>query len=184
MAETGFMSLVQARKSVRSYSDKPVEEEKLVRILEAARLAPSWANKQPWSYVVVKDSARREEVAKACGLLNTWLKKAPVIIVACADPRRSGRRNGMDYYLVDMGISMEHLVLAAADQGLGTCWIGYFDEQKIKQALSVPEDMKVVTLSPVGYPDEGESIRSRMTRALAGSVRRKPLEEIVHRDKW
>jgi len=97
----------------------------------AARLAPSWANKQCWSYVVVKDKAKIEKLAN--GIVNSWLKQAKVVIVACGDPKKSGSRNGIDYYLVDVAISMEHLVLAATDLCLGTCWIGTFDEAEVKK---------------------------------------------------
>src|SRR5665647_2703749 len=98
-----FIDVVAARKSVRGYSDKPVEEEKLLKVLEVARLAPSWANKQCCRYVVVKDKAKIQELS---GSLNGWLKQAPIIVVACADPKDSGDRNGINYYLVDVGISM------------------------------------------------------------------------------
>jgi nitroreductase len=89
----------------------------------------------------------------------------------------------MERYLVDMAISMEHLVLAAADLGLGTCWIGSFDEAKVKRILGVPESIKAVALTPVGYPAE-EGLRAKMTKSLVGSAKRKTLEEIVHRDHW
>jgi nitroreductase len=176
-----FSDLLNARKSVRSYLEKEVEEEKLVKILEAARTAPSWANRQCWSYIVVKDKARIGELGS--GLVNSWLKKAPVIIAACGNPSKSGSHDGMDYYLVDVAISMEHLVLAAADLELGTCWIGSFEEAKVKRILGVPDNIKVVALTPVGYPAE-EGLRSKMTKSLIGSAKRKPLEEMVHRDHW
>ena len=110
-----FMDVVATRKSVRSYADKPVEEEKLVKVFEAVRLAPSWANKQCCKYIVVKDKTKIKELA---GGLNGWLKEAPIIVVACADPKDSGDRNGINYYLVDVGISMQQLVLAATDVAL------------------------------------------------------------------
>ncbi|MFH1327333.1 MAG: nitroreductase family protein, partial [Candidatus Bathyarchaeota archaeon] len=143
-----FIDVVATRKSVRGYANKEVEEEKLTKILEAARMAPSWANKQCWNYIVVKEKAKIDELVGRN--INSWLKKAPVIIVACGDPKESGSRNGMDYYLVDVAISMEHLVLAATNLGLGTCWIGFFDEAKVKQVLGVPENIKVVALTPLG----------------------------------
>ncbi len=176
-----FMDVVAARKSVRSYADKEVEEEKLTKILEAARMAPSWANRQCWSYIVVKEKAKIEELAGR--LINSWLKKAPVIVVACGNPKKSGSQNGMDYYLVDVAISMEHLILAATDLGLGTCWIGAFNEAKVKQILEIPENIKVVALTPIGYPaDEGRG--SKMLKRIIGSSNRKPMEEIVHHNKW
>lgn len=176
-----FMDVAASRKSVRGYSDKPVEEEKLTKILEIARIAPSWANKQCCKYVVVKDKANIQEIA---GTLNSWLKQAPVVLVACADPKDSGSRNGMDYYLVDVGISMQQLVLAATDMGLGTCWIGAFDEAKVKRTLLIPENVKVVALTPIGYPAGNEGIRIKLVKAYIGSTKRKPLEDIVHWEKW
>ncbi len=180
-----FADLVKVRKSIRRYSEKDVEQEKLDKIMEAARLAPSWANKQCWNYVVVRDKAVLEQItSKGVGMLLTWLKKAPVIIVACANPKDSGRRNGIEYYLVDIGISMEQLVLQAADLGLGTCWIGWFDEKEMKRILGVPEEYKVVALTPVGYPAEDGGILARVRKSFVGGSTRKSMEEIVHKDKW
>jgi len=176
-----FMDVVAVRKSVRGYAEREVEEEKLAKVLEAARLAPSWANRQCCKYVVVKDKAKIKELSST---LNSWLKQAPVVLAACADPEESGSRNGMDYYLVDVGISMQQLVLAATDLGLGTCWIGAFDEAKVKKVLQVPENVKVVALTPVGYPSEKEGLRSKLARKFVAADKRKPVEEMVHREKW
>lgn len=175
-----FIDVIAARKSVRSYSDKLVEEEKLLKVLEVARLAPSWANKQCCRYIVVTDKAKIKELSESF----SWLKQAPVIVVACADPKDSGDRNGMNYYLVDVGISMQQLVLAASDLDLGTCWIGAFDEAKVKKVLQVPENIKVVAMTPVGYPAQKEGIGSKLIKTAIGSGKRKPLEEIVHHEKW
>ncbi|HKZ88187.1 MAG TPA: nitroreductase family protein [Candidatus Bathyarchaeia archaeon] len=176
-----FMDVVATRKSVRGYLDKPVEEEKLTKLLEIARLAPSWANKQCCKYIVVKDKTKIQELS---GTLNSWLKQAPVALVACADPKDSGSRNGMDYYMVDVGISMQQLVLAATDMGLGTCWIGAFDEAKVKKTLSIPENVKVVAMTPIGYPTGKEGIKTKLVKAYIGSAKRKPLEDMVHWEKW
>ncbi len=111
-----FMDVVRARRSVRNYSDRDVEDEKFDLLFEAARLAPSWANKQCWSYVLVKD---KDKINKLAGrVLNSWMKNSKAVIVACGDPKKSGSRNGMDYYLVDVAISMQQLVLTATDLGL------------------------------------------------------------------
>ncbi|MCW4030243.1 MAG: nitroreductase family protein [Candidatus Bathyarchaeota archaeon] len=174
-----FADVITSRKSIRDYANKAVEEEKLTQILEAARWAPSWANRQCARYIVVKDKARIEKI---CGKFS-WIKQAPVVIVACADPKESGFRNGMDYYLVDVGIALQQLVLAASNLGLGTCWIGAFDEASVKAALGVPGDVKVVALTPLGYPAE-DSEASRRVRAAVGADQRKNLEEIVHKEKW
>lgn len=175
-----FIDVVISRKSVRDYSDKEVEEEKITQILEAARIAPSWANKQCCNFIVVKDKAK---IGAMSVLLNLWLKNAPMVIAACADPKGSGTRNGMDYYLVDVGISMHQLILAATNAGLGTCWLAAFDEEKVKKVLEVPENVKVVALTPLGYSKES-GLRNAITRKVAGSDKRKPLQEIVHREKW
>jgi nitroreductase len=174
------MAVVSSRKSVRDFSDKEVEEEKLTKILEAARLAPSWANKQCCRYIIVKDKARIQELAAG---FNGWLKKAPVVLAACADPKESGSHNGMDYYLVDVGISMQQLILAATDRGLGTCWIGSFDESKVKRILMVPEKIRVVALTPLGYPADA-SMRTKLMKTDVGMDKRKPLTELIHEEKW
>jgi len=166
-----FMEVVRRRRSVRRYRPDPVPQARLDHILEAARLAPSWANSQCWAFVVVSDARVRHELGQAGN--QPWIADAPVIIVACADPKQSGVKEDQEYYLVDIGIAMEHLVLAAADQGLGTCWIGWFDEAQAKRALGVPASLRVVALTPVGYPDEQPEPRARKT-----------LGEIVRRDRW
>jgi nitroreductase len=130
---------------------------------------------------VIRDKAKREELAH--DRFSPFLRQAPVVVAACADPKRSGSHNGMDYYLVDVGISMEHLVLAATDLGLGTCWIGGFDEPKVKKTLGVPNNMKVVALTPLGYPAD-ERPKSESAEQSLGNKKRKPLDEMVHRDKW
>jgi nitroreductase len=175
-----FMDVVTSRKSVRDYQDKIVEEEKLEKILEAARLAPSWANKQCTRYIVIKNKKTIEELAST---FIGWIKQAPIVIAACANPKDSGTHNNMDYYLVDVGISMEHLVLGATDQGIGTCWIGGFDEAKVKKTLQIPENIKVVALTPLGYP-AALSMRSKLVLSSSGAEKRKSLEEIVHKEKW
>lgn len=174
-----FSDVVASRKSIRDYLDKNVEDEKLTKILEAARLAPSWANKQCCQYILVKDKTKIQELA---GGFSGWLKQAPVVIVACADPKDSGSHNNMDYYLVDVGISMQQLILAATDLGLGTCWVGGFDEAKIKKILQVPS-IKVVALTPIGYPADA-GLRSKLIKTLGGTAKRKTLDEIVHHEKW
>ncbi|MEM2915546.1 MAG: nitroreductase family protein, partial [Candidatus Bathyarchaeia archaeon] len=147
-----FIDVVLKRKSIRKYRSDPVSEEKLKYVLEAARLAPSWANQQCWKYIIVTDEELKRKIGAITrpppitlppswdksllpepgGALRprNWPAQAPIIIVGCADPAKSGKKEGKEYYLVDLGISMEHLMLAAAEQGLGTCWIGgAFDEE-------------------------------------------------------
>lgn len=179
-----FMEVIKTRHSVRAYENREVDEEKFERILECARLAPSARNSQCWNFIVVKDKGTIERLSEACGLLNPWLKKAPAVIIGCANPDTSVSRNGMDYYLVDLAIAMEHLVLAATDQGLGTCWIAGFSEEKVKEALEIPKEVKVVAMTPIGYPAQKKSIGSSLVKMLARTSKRKPMQEIVHREKW
>ena len=176
-----FMDVIRTRKSTRSYIDKDVEEEKINQMFEAARLAPSWANKQCWNYVVVSDKEKIQKLA--AGIINSWMKNTAIVIVACADPKKSGSKNGMDYYLVDVAISMEHLVLAATNLGLGTCWIGGFDETKVKTILNIPEKIKVVAMTPIGYSSD-EGIRNKLARKVIRADTRKALEDMVHFNKW
>jgi nitroreductase len=175
-----FADIIDQRKSVRAYSDKPVEEEKLDKILEVARLAPSWANKQCCQYIVIKD---KEIISKLGNIFNSWLKQAPIVVVACADPFESGAHDKMDYYLVDVGISMHQLVLAATNLGLATCWIGAFSESKVKELVGVPKNIRVVALTPIGYPSD-EGIGTKVVKKFIASNKRKPFEQFVHQNKW
>jgi len=164
-----FMELVRKRRSIRRYKSDPVPRKKLEYVLEAARLAPSWGNRQCWRFIVVTDKSKRKAIST-----REWVADAPMVIVGCAYPELSGSRFNQQYYMLDMGIAMEHLILAAAEQGLGTCWIGgQFDEEAVKQVLSIPEDVRVVALTPIGYPAE-----------TPGPKGRKPLMEIVGHDRW
>jgi nitroreductase len=179
-----FEELVRRRRSVRRFTPEPVDEASIIKALECARLAPSARNLQCWHYVVVTRKDLISEVARAGGRLNAWLKDAPAIVVGCADPRRSTQSNGIDYYAVDLAISMEHFVLAATELGLGTCWIASFDEDIVKQALSMPPGIRVVALTPLGRPAEREGVGAAVRRTVAGSAKRKELDEFVHRERW
>ncbi len=164
-----FMDVVMKRRSVRKYKPDKVPKAEIEYVLEAARLAPSWANRQCWRYIVVTDEATRRKIA-----MTEWAAKAPVMIVGCGDPTKAGNHDGKPYYMLDMGISMEHLVLAAAERGLGTCWLGgQFDERIVREALGVPESHRVVALTPLGYPDESPPAKER-----------KPMSKIVTWEKW
>ena len=116
--------------------------------------------------------------------MNFWMKDAPAVIVACGDPSKSGFKNEQHYYLVDVAIALEHFVLAATNLGLGTCWIGAFDEETVKTLLAIPEEIKVVALTPIGFPAENEGLFSKTLKTLVGSKKRKPMEEIAHIEKW
>ena len=146
---------ISKRRSIRRYKPDAVSREQLLRVLEAARLAPSWKNQQCWRFVVVTEEAGKKAVAAALADQNPGknaLLTAPVDIVLCADPQASGIMGDRYYYPVDCGITMEHLVLAAQAEGLGTCWIGAFDEATAKAAVGVPAGWRVVAITPLGYP--------------------------------
>ncbi len=165
-----LMDVIRRRRSIRRFRPDPVPPTAIEYVLEAARLAPSWANGQCWSFVVVTDAAVKHALAQAG---NEWIEQAPAIVVFCADPKQSGTKADQPYYLLDIGIAMEHLVLAAAEQGLGTCWIGWFDEEKARQALHVPDHLRVGASTPLGYPDEEPEARPR-----------KKLSDLVHYNGW
>ena len=178
-----FESVIKSRESIRDFSDKKVEDEKINFVLECARLAPSWTNKQCWQFIVVKDKKIIKVLSKT-SIINRWLKNVPVIIVTCGNPKQSGFRNGIDYFIVDVSIALEHLVLAATDKGLGTCWIGGFNEKKVKEILEIPKKIRVVALTPLGYPAEKKRLVGELGKTVIQSNKRKNLEKIVHINKW
>lgn len=145
-----YMDLVRKRRSIRRYKPDPIPEQYLKTILEAARLAPSSDNRQCWRYIIVTEQDIKQRIAEAG---EKWVSEAPVIIVVCADPEASSHKPGMDYFMLDVGISFEHLILAATNLGLGKCWIGGFDEKMAKEALGVPNGIRVVAYTAIGYPD-------------------------------
>jgi len=151
---------IRKRQSVRGYEDKPIPEEKLINVLEAARLAPSGSNRQPWKFVVVKDRKRRQELARAADG-QTFVGEAPVVIVAVATNVESIMSCGVPGYAVDLAIAADHMTLAAADEGLGTCWIGAFSQQRVREILGIPEKHRVVTLLPLGFPKREKEIKAR-----------------------
>jgi len=169
-----LMDLIETRKSIRSYKPQKVEEEKLNYILKAFRKAPSAKNLQPWKLIIVKDKKKISDLAIACNN-QTFLSEAPIIIVACAkEDEAYGVMGGyMNSYPIDIAIALEHLILAATEKGLGTCWIGAFKEKLVKDLLGVPDNVRVVAITPVGYPS-GEG----------GSRERKPISEIICYDKY
>lgn len=182
-----FFEVVARRHSVRTFSPEPVPEELILRCIEAARLAPSWRNGQCWRFIVVRDRQTIEQLAaqRIYGYpINNWLRSAPAVVVACADPRQSGQHGDLPYWAVDTAIALEHLVLAATALGLGTCWIGGFDEATVRRLLGIPERIRVVAYTPLGYPATRESLMGRTVKAIARSHTRKPLEQIVAYERW
>ncbi len=180
-----FFDVIKTRNSIRKYIDQPVEPEKLEAIMTAARLAPSWRNGQCWKFIVVADPTRKKELIRNTSVFNqSWMGKEYAIIVACADPTRSGHRNDQHYYLVDVAIAMEHVILAATALGLGTCWIGGFEEDKVKTLLEIPDNFRVVALTALGYPAGKEGIVGKITKSVVKSYDRKPLSEVYSMNRW
>lgn len=144
---------IEGRRSVRAYRSDPVEEDKLQRVLNAARVAPSAANRQPVQLYVIRDEALRAKLFEVYS--QKWFAEAPVIICACGRPSEAWQRgDGKNYADVDLTIAMDHLILAATAEGLGTCWIGAFKPDKLREVLQIPSELEPVALTPLGYPAE------------------------------
>jgi nitroreductase len=161
------MKVIKERRSVRAYQNKPIPEEKLKLILEAARLAPSASNRQQWRFIVVQDPKRRELLMKAAGN-QRFVSQAPVVIAAVALNPDYIMRCGVPSYPVDLAIAVDHMTLKAVEEGLGSCWIGHFDQEKVKEILQIPKKYKVVVLLTLGYPADSPKPKDR-----------KSLEDIV-----
>ena len=170
-----FMELIQKRESTRKYSSKPVPRELIDQCLEAARLAPSACNSQPWSFIVVDDIETKEKLVKKSmsGLysLNTFVTQAPVVIVAITEKSKYAARMGgtlrnVKYSLIDMGIACDHLTLQAAELGLGTCWLGWFNEKALKKVLGLGKDIKVDVVLSLGYPEEPLPSRRKVRKSI------------------
>ncbi len=151
---------IKNRRSIRKYKQGKVPMDVIKRVLDAARLAPSWANMQGVRYVVVTDKEQVEKVIDATSQKGKFMS-ASMFIVAISDAKWSGNNGDMAYYMLDVGIAFEHLVLAATAEGLGTCWIGFFDEERLKEVLAIKKSNRVVALTPLGYPDEAPAARPR-----------------------
>jgi nitroreductase len=145
------MDAIKARKSVRSYLEKPIEEEKLTSVLEAGRLAPSASNRQEWRFIIVRDETKRKKVSDAASRQG-FVGDAPAIIVACAETDEHVMMCGQQCYPIDVAIALDHITLAAVEKGLGTCWIGAFEEGQVREILGIPNEIRVVGLMPIGYP--------------------------------
>lgn len=165
------MEIITNRRSIRAYESDKIEDDKLDYILQAFRKAPSAKNLQPWKLIVVKNKHKREDLATACNN-QSFISEAPVVIAACAKEEEAyGVMGGyMSSYTVDIAIAMEHLILAATEQGLGTCWIGAFKENLVKGILGVPENIRVVALTPVGYPSSTTDPSKRGRKSLSEVV--------------
>ena len=150
-----LMEAIKTRRSIRRYKDLQVPETLLREVLNAARLAPSADNAQPWKIIVVRDEAVKAKLASACNG-QKFMAQAPIILVACGVPEDAFQTVGgyMSSHVIDASIAVDHLTLAAHSLGLGTCWIAWFKEDKVREILEIPEDIRVIALTPLGYPDE------------------------------
>jgi nitroreductase len=169
-----LMEAIRTRRSIRTYKPTPIPEDALKEVLNAARLAPSADNAQPWKMVVVRDEQTKRKLAAASNG-QKFIAQAPVVIVACGLPGEAYPSVGgyMSSEIIDVSIALDHLTLAAHERGLGTCWIAAFKEEKVRTLLGIPEDVKVVALTPLGYPDENPE-----------RTPRKNLEELVSFDRY
>ncbi len=176
------LEAIKTRRSIRRYKTTPVDDKTIELVLEAARWAPSWANRQCWRFIVVRDDNIKAKLANALSANNPAtdaIRNAPVTIVACAELGKSGFLRGEqstdkgDWYMFDVGLAMQNLVLVAHSLGLGTVHVGAFDAKKVGSILGLPQGFCVVEMTPLGYPNEEPSPRLR-----------KELSEIVFYDKY
>ncbi|CEA13501.1 MULTISPECIES: nitroreductase family protein [Methanobacterium] len=163
---------VTQRKSIRKYKDKEIEKEKLIKVLESARIAPSASNRQEWKFIVVKDEDTRSRLVSAAHY-QKFVGQAPVTIVACSTESERIMPCGQHAYTVDLSIAVSFMMLEATELGLGTCWLGAFDEEAVKEILGIPSDIRVPAMFTLGYADENPVARPR-----------KALKDIVSHEKY
>jgi len=162
-----YYEVIRKRRSIREYENREIERDKLKRILEAARIAPSATNAQPWCFIVIRKTEVKEKLKAAYP--RPWFWTAPVVICACGIKIQAWRRSdGKSYLDVDVAIAMDHLILAATAEGLGTCWIGAFDPTEVKRILHLPAGVEPIALTPLGY-----------SAASPEPKPRKPWEEVI-----
>ncbi|MGD0994898.1 MAG: nitroreductase family protein [Candidatus Bathyarchaeia archaeon] len=167
------LDAIRTRKSVRKYLEKTLEKDKLLAILDAGRLAPSASNRQEWRFVIVRDYEKKRKLAEAANN-QSFVGEASIVIVACAETDKYVMRCGQACYPIDVAIALDHITLAAVELGLGTCWIGAFDENEVKQILDIPAEIRVVALLPLGYPYDSS----------VANKKRLSLNEIVKYEHW
>jgi nitroreductase len=163
---------ISQRSSIRAYKATDVEEDKLRKILEAARLSPSASNRQDWKFIIVRNKETKKKLAKAA-YGQSFIGEAPVVIVACGPEPKTFMVCGQPAYTVDVSIACAFMILQAYELGLGTCWIGAFEEGEVKKILNVPKEVRVVAMTPLGYPNQRPSQKIR-----------KSINEIVCYEKY
>lgn len=167
-----FLKLVRQRYSVRAYKSDPVEEDKLQKIFEAVRIAPTASNRQPFQVIVIHTKGREQEISRICRA--SWFTQAPIVICICGISSEGWvRRDGKNYCDVDVAIAMDHLILAATDLGLGTCWVGAFHPDVAREVLKIPDGAEPIAFTPLGYPDDHPREKVR-----------KSINEIVRYEHW
>lgn len=166
-----ILEVIKERKSIRKYSTKEVKDEDLIKILEAGRLAPSARNEQCWKFIIVKDEDLRHKMVEVCGE-QQFLKEAPINLVVCANNDKT-MACGQPARTVDCSIALSFMILQATELGLGTCWLGKYNNDKVKELLNIPEEYNVIAITPIGYAAEEVTFRPR-----------KDLEEIVVLNSW
>jgi len=169
-----ILDAIERRHSVRHFGDQPVEEDKLGEVLEAARLAPSGCNLQPWKMVVVRDRSTIRAMVHAIGG-QQFVEAAPVLIVACKNGQGYNIGDRYDGAIIDVTIALDHMTLQAASMGLGTCWLGNYDGDEVRAILNVPPENPVVAILALGHPDESHPHRPRP---------RKPPEELFCKEEF
>lgn len=165
-----ILNLLKSRRSIRVYQDRPIPNDLLLQILEAGRWAPTGANLQPWHFIVVTDPETRRRIGEVTRFLfikSSHVEKAPVVIVLGFNTRKG------KYGRYDVTLAGGNMMTMATNLGLGTCWIGAFDERKVKEILEIPDNIEVIALLTLGYPDEKTEIPPRVE-----------LEKIVHWESW
>jgi len=167
-----LLKQIKQRYSVRSYQNRNVEKEKLETVLEAGRMAPSARNIQQWRFVVVQDAELRKKLVPAANN-QSFVAEAPVIIACCGIDTDYVMRCGQLAYPIDVAIAIDHMTLQAVEEGLGTCWIGSFQEDQVKSILGIPGEARVVELLTLGYPNDSPVTKSRV-----------PLDQVVSYDRW
>jgi nitroreductase len=163
---------IRQRSSIRMYKAIDVEEDKLRKILDAARLSPSASNRQDWKFIIVKNKETKKKLARAA-FGQSFIGEAPIVIVACGTEPKTFMACGQPAYTVDVSIAFTHIILQAYEMGLGTCWIGAFEEGEVKKILNIPKEIRVVAMTPLGYPNE-----------LPPRKFRKSLDQIVCYEKY
>lgn len=171
-----MMNVVKAiklRKSVRSFSDKDVESQTLADILELARIAPSFLNRQDWRFVIIRDSDARKKLVDFASC-SSMILESPIVIVGCAMPFDHITDTDQSSNIIDTAIALDHVSLAAVEYGLGTCWTSIFKESKVKEILGIPEEVSVVAMMALGYPNDSSLLEKK----------RLPLQELIKFEKW